>query len=81
MINEKYLGLPLFLGRSKKQIFQSNKERLEKIIRGWRNNFLSPARKSVLIQSVTQIFPLHHMYCYKLPKDFLHELNMNLARL
>lgn len=32
MLNDKYLGLPQFVGRSKKQIFQSIKERLEKKI-------------------------------------------------
>lgn len=36
--------------------------------------------KAILIQSVAQVIPLHHMYCYKLPKEFHHELNMILAR-
>lgn len=56
------------------------KERIDKKLRSWHNKILSSVGKAMLIQSFAQAIPLHHMYCYKLSKDFLHELNMALAR-
>lgn len=35
----------------------------------------------MLSKAVSQAIPHHHMYCYKRPKDFLHDFNMILARL
>lgn len=80
MLNDRYLDLPLFVGRSNNQFFQGIKDCLVKLIRGQKNKLLSPTGKAVFIQSVAQAIPLNHMYYYKLSKDFLNDLNMVLAR-
>ena len=37
----KYLGLPLMIGRSKKQIFNEVRERVGKKMTGWKEKLLS----------------------------------------
>lgn len=39
--HDKYLGLPTYVGSSKKQIFQSIQERIMKKLKGWKEGFLS----------------------------------------
>ncbi|XP_074265956.1 uncharacterized protein LOC141588411 [Silene latifolia] len=51
---EKYLELPTIIGKSKKVIFASLKERIWKKMRGWKKKFLSKPGKEVLIKAVGQ---------------------------
>ena len=53
----KYLGLPYFLGRSKKVVFNFIKDRVWKWISGWKEKFLSVAGREVLIKAVAQAIP------------------------
>lgn len=48
----KYLGLPLVLGRSKKNVFDYIREQTMKKIQNWKNKFLSPIGKEVLLKAV-----------------------------
>ncbi|XP_021717271.1 uncharacterized protein LOC110685117 [Chenopodium quinoa] len=50
----KYLGLPTIIGRSKKEIFASLKERIWKKLQGWKEKLLSRPGKEVLIKAVAQ---------------------------
>lgn len=50
--HERYLGLPTFLGRSKKAIFQVLQDRVWKKIKGWKDRCLSRARREELIKSI-----------------------------
>ena len=77
--NDCYLGLPLLFSRNRKREFRAIKERLWARINGWGKKLLSRAGKAVLIQSVPQAIPLYVMSCFKLPTDFVHELNMIIA--
>lgn len=55
--NEKYLGLPVYVGRSKKNTFAYLKERVWKRIQGWKEKLLSRAGKEILIKAVAQAIP------------------------
>ena len=77
---EHYLGLPLMFGRSKRKEFKAIKDRLIAQTQGWGSKFLSRAGKAVLIQAVAQTIPLYVMNCFKLPKSFLHEMDILVAR-
>ncbi|XP_062021216.1 uncharacterized protein LOC133737727 [Rosa rugosa] len=75
--HDRYLGLPLRVGRSKTAIFAYIKEKLSKKLISWKSNILSSAGKETLIKVVAQTMPLYAMNCYLLPKglcDDIHQL-------
>ncbi|XP_062020907.1 uncharacterized protein LOC133737345 [Rosa rugosa] len=75
--HDKYLGLPMRVGRSKSAIFASIKEKLTKKLVSWKTKILSAARKEILIRAMTQTMSLYAMNCYLLPKtlcDDIHQL-------
>jgi hypothetical protein len=49
---QRYLGLPVVFGRSKKVIFSFIKDRVWKKLKGWKERCLSKAGKEVLIKAV-----------------------------
>ena len=77
--NDKYLGLPVMVGRSKRE-FSKLKDRMWQRLQGWRSKLLSNAGKATLIQAMVQAIPIFAMRCFKFPKSFVHELNMLMAR-
>ncbi|KAL0440361.1 UNVERIFIED_CONTAM: hypothetical protein Slati_2519100 [Sesamum latifolium] len=50
--NEKYLGLPSIIGRSKREVFAGLKEKVWRRLQVWTSKRLSQAGRGVLIQSV-----------------------------
>ncbi|XP_070669162.1 DNA-directed RNA polymerase I subunit 2 [Malus domestica] len=50
----RYLGLPIYVGKAKKVTFAYLKDRLWKKLNGWRGSLLSSARKEILIKTVAQ---------------------------
>ncbi|XP_050238375.1 uncharacterized protein LOC126687864 [Mercurialis annua] len=76
----KYLGLPTVIGKSKKLIFGSLKERAWKKLKGWKEKMLSRAGKEVLIKAVAQAIPNYIMSCFLLPKTFCEEIQGMVSR-
>lgn len=72
--HEKYLGLPTFVSGSKKKVFHHIHERVIKKLKGWKKNFLSQARREVLIKSVAQALPTYAMQCFRLLVTMLNEI-------
>lgn len=66
--NEKYLGLPIYMGRSKEKTFAYIKDRAWKRIQGWKEKLPSKAGKEVLIKVVAQAIPSYAMSCFDLTK-------------
>ena len=64
--HSKYLGLPAFVGRSKKQVFNFVQDRVWKKLKGWKEKFLSITGREVLIKSVVQAIPMYVMSCFLL---------------
>uniref|UniRef100_A0A2N9HFR8 Reverse transcriptase domain-containing protein n=1 Tax=Fagus sylvatica TaxID=28930 RepID=A0A2N9HFR8_FAGSY len=77
---DKYLGLPVMIGRSKKSIFNGLKERIVHRLQGWKERFLSKAGREVLIKVVAQAIPTYAMNCFRLPKAWCEEVNSLIAR-
>ena len=71
---EKYLGLPSFVGRAKKQSFSYIRERVWSKIKGWKEKLFSQAGREVLIKSVLQAMPTFTMGCFKLPKSLCKDI-------
>lgn len=73
--NAKYLGLPTFWGKSKKESLAFVKEKVMKKIQGWNKKTLPQASKEVLIKAVAQAVPMYPMTCFKMPLSLCTALN------
>lgn len=69
----KYLGLPSFVGHSKKSVFCVVKDKVSKRLQGWRSKSLSRAGKSMLIKNVAQSIPSYCMSSFLLLKSFCQD--------
>lgn len=74
-----YLGIPSSLSRSKNRDFARIKDKLWKVVQGWKANLFSVGGKEVLIKSVTQAIPTYVMSYFKLPSSFCLELSKIIA--
>ena len=72
--HSKYLGLPFFIGRSKKQVFTTLKERVGQKLAGWKGKLLSMGGKEILIKVVAQAIPTYTMSCFQLPQGLCDDL-------
>jgi len=68
-MNEKYLGLPVHVGRSVGGTFAYIKDRIWRRIQRWKAKFLSRAGKEVLIKAVAQAISTFAMGCFDLTKS------------
>ena len=68
--HEKYLGLPLLVGKNKKNSFKEIKVKLA----GWKEKLLLKAGKEILIKAVIQAIPMYSMSCFKIPNSLCDEL-------
>lgn len=78
--SSKYLGLPLVIGRSKKQVFDFVTERTSKKIRNWKSKLLNAAGKEVLLKSVIMALPVYCMSCFRLPRGVCKDISKIVAR-
>jgi hypothetical protein len=67
LTSSKYLGLPLFFGKSKTSDFKDIVEKVSGKIEGWRAKTLSQAGRFVLIRSVASSIPSYAMSSFLLP--------------
>ena len=73
--HEKYLGLPLVVGRGKKKAFNHIKDQVGRKIAGWKGKLLSNTSREILIKAVTQATTTYTMNCFKLPDSLCLEIN------
>ncbi|KAF7832358.1 uncharacterized protein G2W53_014691 [Senna tora] len=78
--NEKYLGLPTMVGRSKFNSFKSIIDRVWKRLQVRKERLLTKAGKEVLIKAVAQLIPTYSMSCFLMPQNLCHKLNMLMAK-
>ena len=70
MLNiEKYLGLPITSGKSKVNTLKELQEKITKRVMGWKEKFISKARREILIKMVAQAIPTYSMGLFKIPKS------------
>jgi hypothetical protein len=70
-----HLGLPIFLGSTKRAAFQSIIDQVHKRIDGWRAKTLSQAGRLVLIKSVAAAIPSYAMSSFLLPSSNCNKLD------
>lgn len=78
--NSKYLGLPLVIGRSGKQIFRFIKEKVSKKISNRKKKFLSDVGKEVILKSIVQAMPVYSISWFKIPNGVCREMTKMTAR-
>jgi hypothetical protein len=78
--NDKYLGPPVFIGKSTKRAFEYIKKKVWTRIQGWQEKLLSKAGKEILIKAVAQAIPTYAMSCFNLTKPLCDELSSMIGR-
>jgi hypothetical protein len=78
--NGKYLGLPTYIGRSRKRCFAYIKEKFLRRIQGWKERLMSMAAKEILIKAVAQAIPTYAMACFDLSKSLCDEISQLMCR-
>uniref|UniRef100_A0ACD5X3E3 Uncharacterized protein n=1 Tax=Avena sativa TaxID=4498 RepID=A0ACD5X3E3_AVESA len=79
--NERYLGLPVYVGQSKMKTFAYLKDRIWQRIQGWKEKLLSRAGKEILIKACAQAIPTFAMSVFDLTKGYKDLHTFNLAML
>jgi hypothetical protein len=79
-LNEKYLGMPSDVGRSKSGAFKYLKDRVWKKIQGWLERLLSAGANDVLIKSIAHAIPIFSMACFRLPRGLCEHINSMLQK-
>jgi hypothetical protein len=74
-LNEKYLGMPTDVGRSRSGALKYLKDWIWNKIQGWLERFLSAGGKDVLIKSVAQAIPIFSMACFRIPRGLCEHIN------
>jgi hypothetical protein len=77
---DRYLGLPIHIGRSKNKVFGYIKDKIWKRIQGWREKLLSMAGKEILIKAVAQAIPMYAMACFDLTKSFCDQVRSMICQ-
>ncbi|XP_019163544.1 PREDICTED: uncharacterized protein LOC109159890 [Ipomoea nil] len=70
----RYLGLPMGVGRNKKEVFSYIESKVLQRLNAWNKKVLSRAGKEILLKTVAQALPTYTMSMYLLPSTFCERL-------
>jgi hypothetical protein len=79
-VNERYLGLPIHVGKEKVKVFSYLKERIWQRIQGWKEKLLTCAGKEVLIKAVAQAIPTFAMGCFDITKELCDQISAMIGK-
>jgi hypothetical protein len=78
--SERYLGLPVHVGRSKSGAFAYLKDRIWKRTQGGNEKLLTWAGKEILIKAVAQAIPTFAMGCFDISKNLCDQISTMICR-
>ncbi|XP_026430302.1 uncharacterized protein LOC113326839 [Papaver somniferum] len=73
--NEKYLGYPLIIGRSKVKAFEDIQVAFERRLGNWQGTTIHQAGRSTMVKAVLNSIPMYQMSTFKMPKKILKKLD------
>jgi hypothetical protein len=76
---EKYLGLPTFVGRATKEVFEYLLAKIKSLIDGWCGREASCAGREVFFKSAAQAVPTYSMSCFLLPGETCKKMRQAIA--
>ncbi|KAB1224245.1 hypothetical protein CJ030_MR2G005722 [Morella rubra] len=74
-VHSKYLGLPLFIGRSREKAFKEVKAKILAKVAEWKIRSLSQARRTIQIKSITTAMPIYCISYSLLPKGWCTKID------
>lgn len=77
---EKYLSLPMMVGRNRYRMFEAIKEKVWTHTNNGKNTLLSQARKEILLRSVVQTIPTYAMSLFKLSRKTCRDISSLMAK-
>ncbi|XP_026378302.1 uncharacterized protein LOC113272718 [Papaver somniferum] len=80
-LDEKYLGINLFIGRKTTKCFSNIQEKMQKRIQQWQAGMVNQLGRSSQIQSVTDYMAQFQMRCFILPQQTINQLEATQRRL
>uniref|UniRef100_A0A8I6Y6V1 Reverse transcriptase domain-containing protein n=1 Tax=Hordeum vulgare subsp. vulgare TaxID=112509 RepID=A0A8I6Y6V1_HORVV len=78
--NDKYLGLPVHVGRSRRNAFAFIKGVVAGRVYGPKEKLIAKAGKETLVKAVARAIPTYAMSCFYLTKTFCEELSSLLGK-
>ncbi|KAM1267903.1 hypothetical protein ACFX2I_000260 [Malus domestica] len=75
-----YLGIPMVWGKAKSATLSYIKDKVLSKIQGWKNKFLSQARREVLIKVVVQAVPTYPMNVFCLLARLCNDIDGAIAK-
>jgi hypothetical protein len=72
---DKYLGIPLFMNRSKKESFIDLKDKILARILRWKARLLSQVARTTLVKSMVNAIPTYLMSSFMLPRSLCASIN------
>ncbi|XP_026410726.1 uncharacterized protein LOC113305951 [Papaver somniferum] len=79
--DEKYLGLPFFLGRKKHIPFSILCDKMDHRFSNWNGSNMSEATRLVMIKNMSNTIPIHHMTSFKLPDVIIKQMSSKQQKL
>jgi hypothetical protein len=76
----KYLGIPLFMNRNKRDAFIDIKDKIFTKVSGWKDKLLSQAARTTLLTSVANAIPTYLMSLFLLPKSLCSEITAAMRK-
>ena len=74
-----YLGIPSTWGKTRTQALAYVRDRIKNKIDGWKGNFLSLARREVLIKAIATAVPTYPMHLFLFPKSICNAMSADIA--
>lgn len=63
-----YLEMSIHNNKNKSRMFNKLREKVKKVLQGWKENLFSNSGKEVLTKAFAQAIPIFTIGCFKLPK-------------